>query len=107
MGHQCAGVRFRPPLSHGLPLTSRVLQLFNELPPKRDYPDYYLIITQPIVRHVFRSDEPSLTTRSHPQSLKEIKKKVNNGTYPDTDAFARDIHLMLNNAMTYVRIRVC
>jgi hypothetical protein len=25
-------------------------QLFNELPPKRDYPDYYLIITQPIVR---------------------------------------------------------
>ncbi|BGP01946.1 Nuclear protein STH1/NPS1 [Rhodotorula toruloides] len=63
MGHQCAG-------------------LFNELPPKRDYPDYYLIITQPI-------------------SLKEIKKKVNNGTYPDTDAFARDIHLMLNNAMTY------
>ncbi|BGP26359.1 ATP-dependent helicase STH1/SNF2 [Rhodotorula toruloides] len=63
MGHQCAG-------------------LFNELPPKRDYPDYYLIITQPI-------------------SLKEIKRKVNNGTYPDTDAFARDIHLMLNNAMTY------
>lgn len=38
-----------------------------------------------------------------PQSLKEIKKKVNNGTYPNTDAFAADIHQMLNNAMTYVR----
>lgn len=38
-----------------------------------------------------------------PQSLKEIKKKVNNGTYPNTDAFASDIYLMLQNAMTYVR----
>ncbi|GAA5832794.1 hypothetical protein JCM11251_005767 [Rhodosporidiobolus azoricus] len=64
MGHQCAG-------------------LFNELPAKRDYPDYYLLIQQPI-------------------SLKEIKKKVNNGTYPDTHAFANDIYLMLSNAMTYV-----
>ncbi|GAA5889421.1 hypothetical protein JCM6882_000738 [Rhodosporidiobolus microsporus] len=63
MGHQCAG-------------------LFNELPGKRDYPDYYLLIQQPI-------------------SLKEIKKKVNNGTYPDTFAFANDIYLMLSNAMTY------
>lgn len=40
----------------------------------------------------------------HPQSLKEIKKKVNNGTYPNTDAFAADIHQMLANAMTYVRL---
>ncbi|GJN92633.1 hypothetical protein Rhopal_005668-T1 [Rhodotorula paludigena] len=63
MGHQCAG-------------------LFNELPAKRDYPDYYLLI-------------------QHPISLKEIKKKVNNGTYPNTDAFASDIYLMLQNAMTY------
>ncbi|GAA6020667.1 hypothetical protein JCM8202_004534 [Rhodotorula sphaerocarpa] len=63
MGHQCAG-------------------LFNELPARRDYPDYYLLIT-------------------HPISLKEIKKKVNGGTYPNTDEFAADIHLMLNNAMTY------
>ncbi|GAA5945416.1 hypothetical protein JCM10213_005973 [Rhodosporidiobolus nylandii] len=63
MGHQCAG-------------------LFNELPSKRDYPDYYLLI-------------------QHPISLKEIKKKVNNGTYADTNAFAQDVHLMLNNAMTY------
>ncbi|GAA6046906.1 hypothetical protein JCM3770_003422 [Rhodotorula araucariae] len=63
MGHQCAG-------------------LFNELPSRRDYPDYYLLIT-------------------HPISLKEIKKKVNSGTYPNTDAFAADIHQMLNNAMTY------
>lgn len=38
------------------------------------------------------------------QSLKEIKKKVNNGTYPTTDAFAADIHLMLDNAMTYVSV---
>ncbi|GAA6031503.1 hypothetical protein JCM8097_006487 [Rhodosporidiobolus ruineniae] len=63
MGHQCCG-------------------LFHELPAKRDYPDYYLLIQRPI-------------------SLKEIKKKVNNGTYPDTNAFAQDIFLMLGNAMTY------
>ncbi|GAA5856967.1 hypothetical protein JCM8547_008488 [Rhodosporidiobolus lusitaniae] len=62
-GHQCAG-------------------LFNELPGKRDYPDYYVLIRTPI-------------------SLKEIKKKINNGTYADTHAFAQDIYLMLNNAMTY------
>ncbi|KPV73767.1 uncharacterized protein RHOBADRAFT_48765 [Rhodotorula graminis WP1] len=79
--------------SHALPLSRprgpvtdphapRPPQLFNELPSKRDYPDYYLLIT-------------------HPISLKEIKKKVNNGTYPNTDAFATDIHQMLNNAMTY------
>ncbi|GAA5863719.1 hypothetical protein JCM3774_001226 [Rhodotorula dairenensis] len=63
MGHQCAG-------------------LFNALPDRRDYPDYYVLIQRPI-------------------SLKEIKKKVNNGTYPTTEAFAADIHLMLDNAMTY------
>ncbi|GAA6010615.1 hypothetical protein JCM10207_007766 [Rhodosporidiobolus poonsookiae] len=63
MGHQCAG-------------------LFNELPPKKDYPDYYMFIQRPI-------------------SLKEIKKKVNSGTYPDTNAFAQDVYLMLQNAMTY------
>lgn len=52
MGHQCAGVRRLSQLSavgvHSL--TFKCSQLFNELPPKRDYPDYYLIITQPIVR---------------------------------------------------------
>ncbi|GAA5970650.1 hypothetical protein JCM21900_000285 [Sporobolomyces salmonicolor] len=62
-GHQCAG-------------------LFNQLPAKRDYADYYAVIV-------------------HPISLKEIKKKVNNGTYRDTHAFAADMHLMLQNAMTY------
>ncbi|GAA5851229.1 hypothetical protein JCM5353_005258, partial [Sporobolomyces roseus] len=44
-GHQCTG-------------------LFNELPNKRDYADYYLLIRNPI-------------------SLKEIKKKIAKGLYPD------------------------
>lgn len=38
--------------------------------------------------------------------MKEIKKKVNNGTYPNTEVFAADIHLMLDNAMTYVSFRL-
>ncbi|GAA5906919.1 uncharacterized protein JCM6883_005730 [Sporobolomyces salmoneus] len=62
-GHQCTG-------------------LFNELPNKRDYADYYLLIRNPI-------------------SLKEIKKKISKGLYPDCNAFANDIYLMLQNAMTY------
>ncbi|KAL8284283.1 hypothetical protein RQP46_005032 [Phenoliferia psychrophenolica] len=62
-GHQCSG-------------------LFNVLPAKRDYPDYYAIIT-------------------HPISLKEIKKKVSNGTYNSPAEFAGDIHQMLTNAQTY------
>ena len=33
-----------------LTLTLSRPQLFNELPSKRDYPDYYLLITHPIVR---------------------------------------------------------
>ncbi|GAA5820365.1 hypothetical protein JCM10212_003933 [Sporobolomyces blumeae] len=62
-GHQCAG-------------------LFNQLPNKRDYADYYLLIRNPI-------------------SLKEIRKKVDKGLYPDTNAFAADLYLMFQNAMTY------
>lgn len=38
--------------------------------------------------------------------MKEIKKKVNNGTYPNTEIFAADIHLMLDNAMIYVSFRL-
>lgn len=40
------------------------------------------------------------------QSLKEIEKKVNNGTYSNTNVFAADVHLMLDNAMTYVSASV-
>ncbi|ORY76015.1 SNF2 family N-terminal domain-domain-containing protein [Leucosporidium creatinivorum] len=63
MGHQCTG-------------------LFNALPAKRDYPDYYVLIRQPI-------------------SLKEIKKKISSGLYPGPQAFEADMHLMLANAMVY------
>lgn len=49
------------------------------------YADYYAIIQQPI-------------------SLKEITKKVNTGRYQSPADFKADVYLMLNNAMTYVRI---
>lgn len=46
----------------------------------------------------------SLTTfPTHQQSLKEIRKKINSGLYPGPQAFEADMHLMLANAMTYVR----
>lgn len=37
------------------------------------------------------------------QSLKEIKKKVNSGSYRSLVDFRDDVYLMLSNAMTYVR----
>lgn len=40
------------------------------------------------------------------QSLKEIKKKVNGGIYTHPTEFQQDVHLMLANAMIYVRITI-
>lgn len=57
-------------------------QIFNELPPRRQYPDYYNLIKSPI-------------------SLKEIRQRIDKGKYPDPGAFAAAVHLMLKNAMTY------
>ncbi|KAK4047865.1 ATP-dependent DNA helicase Snf21 [Microbotryomycetes sp. JL221] len=59
--------------------------LFNELPSRKDYPDYYVLIRQPI-------------------SLKEIRRKIHNGQYPSPQAFEGDVHLMLQNAMTYNQV---
>ncbi|SCZ89039.1 BZ3500_MvSof-1268-A1-R1_Chr1-1g00911 [Microbotryum saponariae] len=86
MHHQCTG-------------------LFNQLPSKRDYPDYYTIIRDPIVRSRWFSFRASIVCSCCPhrrsQSLKEIKKKINTGGYATLSAFEADVHLMLRNAMTY------
>ena len=56
--------------------------IFVELPSKRDYPDYYKIITAPI-------------------SLKEIRKKLKSNSYISFSEAKDDLMLMLNNARTY------
>ncbi|KAJ2914877.1 hypothetical protein MD484_g5545, partial [Candolleomyces efflorescens] len=57
-------------------------ELFRELPDKRDYPDYYQLISQPI-------------------SLAQIRKRSNGGYYKNVLAYREDWRLMFNNARTY------
>lgn len=55
---------------------------FHRLVPKKQFPDYYEIIDNPI-------------------SLAEIGRKVKSGAYPTKDAFVADFELMLSNAELY------
>ncbi|KAL7274633.1 transcriptional regulator [Rhizina undulata] len=57
-------------------------EIFEKLPSKKIFPDYYHIIKQPI-------------------SFNEIKKRMRNGDYMDLDQFQADFKLMFNNARTY------
>jgi len=57
-------------------------ELFKELPNKRDYPDYYQLIIQPI-------------------SISQIKKRVKEGYYKTVQQYRDDWRLMFRNARTY------
>ncbi len=57
-------------------------ELFRELPDKRDYPDYYRIINQPI-------------------ALSQLRKRSNTNSYKNVIAFRDDWRLMFKNARTY------
>lgn len=59
-----------------------ISELFWELPSKRDYPDYYNIIHEPLC-------------------LNEVERRVRRNYYPDFAAFERDIRLIFSNAQTY------
>ena len=56
--------------------------LFQKLPSKRDYPDYYQIIKNPI-------------------DLKIIENRINQSYYSEASQFQNDMHLLVNNAFTY------
>ncbi|RDW60111.1 putative chromatin structure-remodeling complex subunit snf21 [Coleophoma crateriformis] len=55
---------------------------FVALPPKRDYPDYYVLIKAPI-------------------SMKMIEKKIKKQEYSSLGDFKKDIQLLCGNAKTY------
>ncbi|KAF4623491.1 hypothetical protein D9613_001581 [Agrocybe pediades] len=57
-------------------------ELFREPPDRRDYPDYYQLIKQPI-------------------ALSTIRKRANSNFYKTVLAFRDDFRLMFNNARTY------
>ncbi|KAL8764179.1 MAG: hypothetical protein Q9184_000148 [Pyrenodesmia sp. 2 TL-2023] len=64
------------------PPTRPIIDPFIKLVPKSQYPDYYMIIKQPI-------------------SMDMIKKKINKEEYSSLRDFRNDIRLLCNNARTY------
>ncbi|TBU43114.1 SNF2 family N-terminal domain-containing protein [Dichomitus squalens] len=56
--------------------------LFRELPDRREYPDYYQLIQQPI-------------------ALSTIRKRISSHYYKNVLDFREDMRLMFNNARTY------
>ena len=64
------------------PPTRGIIDPFIKLVPKSQYPDYYMVITQPI-------------------SMDMIKKKINREEYRNLKEFRNDIKLLCNNARTY------
>ena len=64
------------------PPTRGIIDPFIKLVPKNQYPDYYIIITNPI-------------------AMDNIKRKINKEDYRNLREFRDDIRLLCNNARTY------
>ncbi|EAW12541.1 putative RSC complex subunit (Sth1) [Aspergillus clavatus NRRL 1] len=64
------------------PVTRSIIEPFMKPPPKNHYPDYYMIIQNPI-------------------AMEMIKKKINREEYQNLRDFRNDIHLLCQNARTY------
>lgn len=60
----------------------RVIDPFVKLPSKRDFPDYYMIIPEPI-------------------AMEQILKKIKKDEYSSLNDMKKDIHTLCSNAKTY------
>uniref|UniRef100_A0AAQ4NW40 Polybromo 1, like n=1 Tax=Gasterosteus aculeatus aculeatus TaxID=481459 RepID=A0AAQ4NW40_GASAC len=69
-------------VSHADPSGRLISELFQKLPSKVHYPDYYAIIKEPI-------------------DLRTIAQRIQIGYYKSVNAMAKDIDLMAKNAKTY------
>uniref|UniRef100_A0A3Q3A0H8 Protein polybromo-1 n=1 Tax=Kryptolebias marmoratus TaxID=37003 RepID=A0A3Q3A0H8_KRYMA len=69
-------------VSHADPSGRPVSELFQKLPSKVHYPDYYAIIKEPI-------------------DLRTIAQRIQTGYYKTVNAMAKDVDLMAKNAKTY------
>ncbi|XP_034022274.1 polybromo 1, like isoform X2 [Thalassophryne amazonica] len=69
-------------VSHTDPSGRLVSELFQKLPSKVHYPDYYAVIKEPI-------------------DLRTITQRIQIGYYKNVNAMAKDIDLMTKNAKTY------
>ena len=70
------------PESDDGPPTRLVIGPFAELPSKKDYPDYYMIITQPI-------------------AMAQIENKISKYQYQSLKEIGQDVALLATNARTY------
>lgn len=66
----------------GDPMIRGLIDPFIKLVPKNMYPDYYIVITNPI-------------------AMEQIQKKINKHEYQQLREFVADIKLLFNNARTY------
>ncbi|KAB8232103.1 putative RSC complex subunit (Sth1) [Aspergillus alliaceus] len=64
------------------PVSRSIIEPFMKPPPKSQYPDYYMIIQNPI-------------------AMEMIRKKINRDEYQNLKDFRNDIHLLCQNARTY------
>ncbi|XP_065810845.1 polybromo 1, like isoform X4 [Labrus bergylta] len=69
-------------VSHADPSGRLVSELFQKLPSKVHYPDYYAVIKEPI-------------------DLRTIAQRIQIGYYKSVNAMAKDVDLMAKNAKTY------
>ncbi|MED6262132.1 Protein polybromo-1 [Ataeniobius toweri] len=69
-------------VSYTEPSGRLVSELFQKLPSKMQYPDYYAVIKEPI-------------------DLKIIAQKIQLGNYRSVSAMAKDVDLLVKNAKTY------
>ncbi|XP_075893553.1 polybromo 1, like isoform X2 [Nelusetta ayraudi] len=69
-------------VSHADPSGRPVSELFQKLPSKVHYPDYYAIIKEPI-------------------DLRTIAQRIQSGSYKNVNAMAKDVDLLAKNAKTY------
>ncbi|KAF9890933.1 hypothetical protein FE257_005190 [Aspergillus nanangensis] len=64
------------------PVTRSIIDPFMKPPPRSQYPDYYMIIQNPI-------------------AMEMIQKKIKRDEYQNVKDFRHDIHLLCQNARTY------
>ena len=62
----------------------RLMDPFEKLPSKTDYPDYYAYI-------------------SDPRAFSQVTRKISRSKYPGYEAFVEDVRLIFANAMSYNR----
>lgn len=67
---------------HGEPLMRSVIFPFQDLLPKKDWADYYMIIKNPIC-------------------MQQIERRINRKEYQSLKEYREDIHLLCQNARTY------